>query len=188
MNDFNWKEKYPKDIRIGYENIMSWLKADIRPLFSELCKIMWDQYKLRALRTWTSKTGWKYKYRSKGFIFLSDIIFVDNIFHNEGIPIIDRTNFIKSLEKVNLIYELKYNKYLNYLEDRKKKLVEKRSEKCNAKQTQTISNLNKCKWPKKINRDKILKLYRENAQMIFDDELINEIGYDIYFRCIEAKK
>jgi hypothetical protein len=188
MNNLNWKEQFPKGMRIGYENIVSWLKAEVKPFFSEFCKIMWDQYKLRALRTWTNKDGWKYKYGSKGFVFFSDVTFSNNIFYIEGIRVNNKRQFIIALEKVNSIYTEKYSEYLEYLEARKKKLNEKRKEKPNAKQIQSLVNLNQCKWPKKIKRDKILKLYSENAKMIFDDQLVDEIGYDIYFRCIEAKE
>jgi len=40
MDNKNWNEKNPKDKRIGYENIISWLKEEVKSIFSDFSKIM----------------------------------------------------------------------------------------------------------------------------------------------------
>ena len=41
----------------------------------------------------------------------------------------------------------------------------------------------KIRWAAKVSRDKILRLYQNDAQGLVDEALIDEVGFDLYLRC-----
>ena len=166
MDNKNWNEKNPKDKRIGYENIISWLKEEVKSIFSDFSKIMQEEYKLRPFKVWTSKYGWKYKYAANGFTFLSKVLFINNIITIEGQSVTNNNEFKNVLKKIKIIYEEKNDQIL-FMEEKQNNSKKSKVQKNNI---QSLPNLNQFIQPKKICSQKIEKLYIENSKMIYNND------------------
>jgi hypothetical protein len=49
------------------------------------------------------------------------------------------------------------------------------------------AKLNKFVWSPRISDKKIKQLYDSDAKMIYDEELVDEVGYTLYTRCLQGR-
>lgn len=43
-------------------------------------------------------------------------------------------------------------------------------------------------WTPRVSREKIKRLYISDSRGMLDEDLLDEIGYTIYLRCLEGKE
>jgi hypothetical protein len=177
----NWKEQFPRKNKPRFNDITAWLEPDIRNYFADLCKLMKEHYHFAALRTWT-KDGWKYKFGTKGFWFFENITFDNHLFLVEKTVVKNRRTFDNAIAELRDIYDNRRDDFFKHLETKKKQAEHKPK-----KVYISTKGLNQCKWPEKVNKREIERLYYDNLKMIYDEELLDEVGYKIYTRCVEAK-
>ena len=128
---------------------------------------------------------------------LRNVVFHDHRFSVEGIDITDRTAFDKAMELVSQIYNGKFLADYSAF-DKKRKLRQKERAKKKKKsdrlrqmalQGESVSGkFNIYKWTPAVSRAKIKRLYEDDTKGLLDSDLLADVGYTFYARCLQGKE
>ena len=183
----NWKDKYTKTQRPRLAEINEYLFAEVSGLFTEFNRIVEERYGLGyAVTVYSDTHGWKYKYGHSGLILVNNVCFHDGIFSVEGIQVNDENTLNEAIYKVDQLYNDGFmERFMEFAKKRSDRTKQKMQGKT---KPQKEENLNNCRWPAMVSRQKLKNLYKSDVKMMLDEELLDDIGLTIYTRCMEAKE
>jgi hypothetical protein len=140
--------------------------------------------------------GWMYGYCRGYRIELLNVTISGDYFRVLGVKIEDEESLENALEKARIKYDDGYEERYTRLTTAKKdnqikrtKIRLEREKDELAKLTENIDHtkFNKCRWAEKVSRSKLVKLYQNDAKMIVDEDLLDDVGYAFYARCNQAR-
>jgi hypothetical protein len=193
-----WKEKYPRKIKPAYDELLGFFSENIRELFLQFNREMNEKYGVyNRWHRYESTNGWVYGFcRNYRCELLSVIIQTDG-FRVLGVSVKDETSLRNALEKADEKYNEGYEeRYATLCEKRRTDQIERTKKRTEREKTQMKKvsadvdpeKFNKFKWSKKVSRRDLLRLYQGEARGLLDEELLDEIGYMFYIRCVQAKQ
>lgn len=192
-----WIEQYPKNVKPSYEQLIEFLPERIRELFSLFDNIMASSYKVYNNYPRFDKTsGWTYGYCRNYRVELLSVTISDDSFKALGVTVIDEESLKVLIERCKAKYEDGYEeryalltaaKKANQINRSKARLAREKKELTELTKNIDPSKFNKCKWAEKVSRNKLVKLYQDEAKGLLDEHLLDEIGYTFYARCKQAR-
>ncbi len=193
-----WKEKYPRNKKPAFDELLAYLKPHIRDLFLVFHDEMLNQYKVQnKYHRFSNTAGWTYGYgRSYNCELLTVTIFSE-CFWVLGVSVKDDDSLKKALQEAQKAYDKGEGFEARYTETstkrREKQIIRSKArlerEKAEMKElTENIDTkkFNKFNWCKKVSRNDILRLYQSDARGMLDEELLDEVGFTFYTRCRQA--
>lgn len=192
-----WKDKYNRNTRPSYNELLEFLPDDVRPLFITFNKAMEDSYRVyNKYQRYEKTSGWVYGYCRNYRCELLSVAIGSGYFRVLGVKVSDELSLNDALEKAKKAYDQGYEeKYTQVTEVRRANQVTRtkaRLEREKKERTELTENiapemLNKFNWCKKVSRSKLIRLYNSDARGLPDEDLIDDIGYTFYTRCKEAR-
>jgi hypothetical protein len=193
----NWIEKYPKDVKPTYEELIEFLPKRVQELFFVFDnKMVFDFKVYNNYPHFDKNLGWTYGYCRNYRVALLFVSIGDDSFNVLGVTVKDEESLKVLLKKCKSKYEDGYEERYALLTAAKKANQIKRTESRLDREKKELTELtehidttkfNKCKWAEKVSRNKLVKLYQEEAKGFLDEDLLNEIGYTFYTRCRQAR-
>ncbi len=180
----DWKERYTKAHKPKLAEVNEYLAGDVKGLFADFNHILKEKYGLGyVVVAYSDTSGWKYKYGHSGLILVNNVCFHDGIFTVEGIDVVNPSTLGKALSKVD---EMHRDGFMDRFAAFSQKRTERKKQKPKAS-PRTGKNLNQCRWPAMVSRQSLKRLYENDAKGMTDEALLNDIGFTMYVRCLEAR-
>ena len=194
----DWKEMYPKSKRPGIADLESYLDGESVKLFREFTSILSQKLHLTYVRpVYISSKGWCFEIGRSGLIMVKEIAFGNGLFYVNGIEVSSR----KALNEILQWTEDEYhNRFISQFDQYSAERVEKQKQRDmlrRQKEKEYIasvedkldkSKLNIFRWAPRVPRNKLQRLYESDARGMLDTELLDEVGYSMYARCLQAKE
>lgn len=196
MENKRWLDRFPKNIKPAYEELLAFMPDETRALFLKFNDEMNNKY--RVFNKWhryINSYGWVYGYCRNYRCELLYVSINDGSFRVLGID-------IKDAESLSLAFEKAKDAYDNGYEDRYAKLTaEKRNNQAQKsklrlerekveleklKESIDPDKFNRFRWTPKVSRAKLIRLYAGEAKGLLDEALLDDIGYTFYERCRQA--
>jgi len=195
--DKTWKELYDNDNPPGPNALDSFWPTDIRRLFIEFSNDMNYNYKLLLNIIVYSKTyGWKFKLAKNRVVLINNIIIVNDAFYVDKICVKNELDLKRAEEFVLSLYtnafiaesEKKITKRKRAQAERSRQRMEQESnERESFSKKVGKDKFNQFRWANRISRRLLVRLYESDAKMMLDDELLDEVGFTIYTRCLQGR-
>lgn len=192
-----WIEKFPRSVKPTYEELIAFLPERIRELFLIFDNKMVSNYKVyNNYPRFDNHTGWTYGYCRNYRIELLSVTICDDSFNVLGVAVKDDKSLHVLFEKCKAKYAEGYEeryalltaaKKVNQINRTKSRLEREKKQLTALTENIDVSKFNKCKWADKVSRNKLVKLYQDEAKGLLDEDLLNEIGYTFYTRCKQAR-
>jgi len=203
-NNHLWKERYNKNQRPPGTALHEFWSDETRKLFEDFSNEVSRKYSIVSSRapfvlthqTYTVTYGWKWSYSLKTVPVIKNVYILDDGFCIDNYV-------VKSVEDYEQIYDYIetlltddfYAKYNEKIMNRNKKQIagakrlHEREKKAKEEFKKIIDSnkLNKFVWFPKIADVKIKRLYESDAEMIYNEELVDEVGYTLYIRCLQGR-
>jgi hypothetical protein len=186
-----------KEKRPGINELRTYLSANSMDLFEEFAYHLKREYDLScAPAVYTMNYGWVFRFGRSNLYLIDKIKIIGDSFCIDDICVEDRDSLTAALKLADTLYAegfgerlkihsaqksaAQYERTKSRLE-REKKEIESMSSKINK------NNFNKYRWSPKISRQKLKTLYENDAKMLQDEELIDDIGFALYARCLQGR-
>lgn len=192
-----WMELYPKSKRPTVSDLESYLSGESMELFRQFISTLSKEMKLTYVKpVFSPNKGWYFDIGRSGVIMISEVIFDNNSFFVSG----EEVSSSKKLEEVlNWAKELYNREFIvkfrqlsaeraenQKLRDARRRQRER--EFIEASKSDIVQDkFNIYRWTPAVRREKLKRLYESDAKGMLDSELLDEIGYTMYARCLQAK-
>jgi hypothetical protein len=125
-------------------------------------------------------------------VLVKKVIIADDSFLIDNISVSDKSSLETACEYVKSLYTPEF--IAAYSEKIKKRNM-KQSERSKrtaaqdkpALQTIDVDKLNKFKWSPKVSIADLKRLYSDDAKMRYNEDLVDEIGWTFYARCLQGR-
>lgn len=203
ISNTEWKKRFDKNNRPHNSNNGMpdfwknfWVNETLR-MFENFSNELSKKYgsALTHIRH-TVTYGWKFSYSCSGNVLVKNVYIFDDCFGIDEIVVRNEEDYQKALAHVASLYTdgfIRKSKEKISIRNKKqaersKRLMARRKEELN-KILESVEpeKLNKFRWSSCVSRDSIKKLYRLNAKLIYDEELVDEVGFAIYARCLQGR-
>jgi len=198
MSSAKWKMLYGKELknRPGINEIMSFLPGDVSILFQEFSRYLFQEYDIACSPPIFTKTdGWVYSFGRYNVYLLNHISIEDDAFSVQGIPINNKESLQRAIKVVDSLYN-DYQVRLKSIiavkkekqkQNSKRRLEHERSEREALAGMIDKERFNQYRWSPKISRQKLKNLYKSDTQGFADEELVDDVGYTLYTRCLQGR-
>ena len=195
MNDF-WIEGYPSNRKPNIVDIKNYLSPECLIYYERFIGWIEDELNLKyRYLKYNKKNGWVLSVGRSGLILVKNITFSDHCVYIIGVKCYNEETYNKITEEIKNAY---YSNFVDKFEELKIRRTKTRKDKedAHARYLENIINtygidlkkFNVFKWPDLISHDKIIKLYLSDANRIYDEELVDDVGLYIYVRCKQARE
>lgn len=193
-----WMELYNRKRRPILEDIQGFWPEHILKLFLRFNNHMISVYGMGSkLPMYNAKHGWTFRFGHMSIYILKNIIVLENGFVVDDIVVKDEASYDDLIKYVEKIYN---DDFKDYFDSEVKKRYEGQKKRAKARlereknEVLTLQNrihreiLNKFHWARKLSGQKLQQLYNSDVQGIQNEELVDEVGYTLYARCLQAKE
>jgi predicted RNA-binding Zn-ribbon protein involved in translation (DUF1610 family) len=198
MGSDNWKNLYAKgkQNRPGITEIMAFLPRGVGILFQEFSRHLSSEYDVGCKPpVYTEKDGWVYAFGRYDVHLLNHVTMEDGGFSVQGFLVSDETSLRKALALSASFYDDYRERFgrIVAIKKEKQKQGNQRRIAREKSQMEALSGMidkerfNRYRWSPKISRQLLKKLYDSDAKGLADDELVDEVGYTLYARCLQGR-
>ena len=194
----NWMELYPKTKRPTVSDLESYLSSEGLELYREFISFLSGKLGLTYTKPKHSVTkGWIFEIGRSGLIMIKEVSFDSHSFFVNGLKICSK----KTLEEVLSWSEEHYNtdflsKFAAFSAERAKnqKLRDELRRKKEKDFTETLAanivqgKFNIFRWSPAVPREKLKRLYESDAKGMLNSNLLDDVGYTIYARCLQSQE
>ena len=188
-----WKDRYPKSIKPSYDELLDFFKPQIRKLFIVFDAEMKKRFKVdNKYHKYTTTNGWTYGYGRNYNCELLTVAVKADSFSLLGVDVINELSLQKALTEAEKEYNNGYEEYCESVSAKRREGQKERAKKQAEREKIEMEKLaegldkdkfNKFKWPKKVARNDLLRLYQSDARGVLDEELLDDVGFGFYIRC-----
>jgi hypothetical protein len=193
----SWKELYNKNNRPERSALNDFWEPDIRQLFIELSNRLADEFGLALTNlTYTKSNGWIFKFTKSGIVLVKRVVISDDSFLLDGIRVNDKISLETAYEYVKSLYtpefieafdEKKKNRNTRQAERSRRTAIYEKEKLEEALKAVDKHKFNKFKWAPKVPPELLKRLYSNDAKMLFNESLVDEIGWMFYVRCLQGR-
>jgi len=193
-----WKDKYSKNTKPTYDELLNFFKSGIRELFLCFDREVNEKFKVHnKYHRYSDASGWIYGFGRNYNCELFSVSIQDDSFEILGVTVKDKNSLQNAVDKVQTAYDNGFEeRYEAICTKRRTKQIERskqRVEREKLEMDKTLKNvdpekLNQFKWCRKIARNDLLKLYTGEAKGMLDTDLLDDVGYAFYARCKQARE
>lgn len=197
MKTLSWKELYNKQNRPPRNSLDIFWTKETKNLFDTFSSELKRRYDLSLTHLNYSVTnGWKFKFSKLNIVLIKNIIILNDGFIVDDIIVKNEEDITTALNYVETLYT---DEFLAMFEERRKarnksqverakRFVERNKNKYNAFIAENgIYKVNKFKWEPKVPQNYLIRLYKSDANMMRDTELLEEVGFGFYIRCLQGR-
>jgi hypothetical protein len=191
-----WMDQYDKKHRPRLNEISAFLPSDVMSLFYEFANTLLREYDLQcAPAIYKASQGWTFRFGKSNLYMIENVTIQENLFLIDHIPVNDQDSLGKVMEYTATLYQNGFKERLKEHcatksaaqgERTKKRLEREKLEKAQLSDKINKDKFNKFSWSPKVSRQKLKKLYENDANMLYDEDLLDEIGYTLYARCMQG--
>ena len=191
-----WKDKYVKNTKPTYDELLNFFAPDIRELFLRFDRAVNEKFKVHNKHhRYKGSSGWIYGFGRNYNCELFSVGIQGEGFKVLGITVKDENTLQSAIDKVQKIYddgfEERYETICTKQRTKQIELSKRRVEREKLEMDKILENvdpekLNQFKWCRKISRNDLLKLYTSEAKGMLDIDLLDEVGFAFYTRCKQA--
>jgi hypothetical protein len=193
-----WKEKYPKNIKPSYNELLAYFQPTIKKLFLSFDHEMNERFKVvNKYHRFLENAGWAYGFGRGYSCELLTVTVKEDCFYVLGVCVQDDDSFQKALSEAKKKYDDGFEEYCAAISSARRENQKARSKQRVSREKAQMGKaaehidpdkFNKFKWCKKVSRNDLIRLYRSDAKGLIDEALLDEIGYTFYTRCVQAKE
>jgi hypothetical protein len=197
INNVSWKGLYSKEKRPQKDSLDIFWTSEIRNVFTMFSNEMAKTFGLSLTNpVYTRINGWKFKFTKSGIPLIKNVIIENDCFYIDNICVENIMGVKKAIEYTRSLYTQDFiNNFEEKIKTRNKKQMARSKQRVkNEKEELEIfvkridpAKLNKFKWSPKISIRHLIQLYKNDAQRIIDSELLNEVGFTFYARCLQGR-
>jgi hypothetical protein len=194
----NWKEQYPKSKRPTVSDLENYLTIESLELYREFISFLSDKLNLTYVKPkYSTSKGWGFDIGRSGFIMIKAVAFENHVFIVNGTEITNKEVLMDILAWAQETYNKDFiNMFAEFYAERakKQKLRNERRTKMEKaivdalKDNIVQAKFNVYRWSPSVAREKIRRLYESDAKGMLNSELLDEIGFTIYARCLQAQE
>lgn len=198
MSSETWKtlHKKGKQNRPGINEIIEFLPDGVGTLFIEFSQHLAREYDVSCKPpTYTETDGWVYAFGRYSVNLLSHVSMDDGAFCVQNISVNDDVSLQKALKLVDSLYDDYKERFERIVAVKKEKQKQNNKRRIEREQNElaTISDkidkekFNKYRWSPKLSRQMLKRLYENDAKGFSDENLVDEVGYTLYARCLQGR-
>lgn len=188
-----WIELYPKNRAPAYADLLAYFPENIRALFLRFDAEMRARFDVKnRYHRFLPAAGWAYGYGRSYNCELLTVIISENAFHALGVAVTDEISLGDALSRAQAAYDAGFEQRYAEISARRRADQSARSKLRVAREQAEIEKLiesvdirkhNKFRWPDKVARSDLLRLYTGEARGMLDEDLLDDIGFAFYARC-----
>lgn len=194
----NWKEHYSKRVEPHVEDIAAYLPAEIMALYYEFAKHLARELNMTYVKpVYTQSGGWKFQYGRSGMILLNSVTIQEDCFAVQDILVRDASTLAQALQLADRLYREGFEdrfavfaqKRGEAQKERTRKRIEREQDQVDRLAGQIVpDHFNQYRWCPKVSRQALKRLYASDACGLLDTDLLDDIGYSLYVRCVQGKE
>jgi len=194
----DWKDKYPKKTKPAFDELLAYFSDDIQALFLRFDEEMRGRFDVHnKYHRYSDTAGWAYGYGRYYSCELLSVTIENDCFNLLGVSVKDEISLQDALARAKAKYEDGFEeRYAAICAKRRADQIERSKRRAEREKVQmeTLARdvdpdkFNRFVWGKMVNRGDLLKLYQDEAKGLLDEELLDEVGYTLYARCVQAKQ
>lgn len=193
----SWIELYDKESKPPKNSLIMFWNSKTYEMFSNFSNRVHNEYGLDLTKTfYSNKFGWSYKLCKlsidvvNNVRILSDGFMINDVVVRNEADISNAYSYINSLftpELADKIEKKIIERNQKQRELSKRRTEREKNEKNNLLNSVEPQKLNKFNWSPRISQSKLKKLYATDAKGIYDDDLVDEVGFTLYARCLQGR-
>ncbi len=198
MSSESWKILYGKgrQNRPGIAEIIAFLPDGVGALFQEFSQCLAREYDVGCKPPiYTETDGWIYRFGRYDINLLNHVSMEDGAFSVQGFRVSDEAGLREALEIAGSLYD-SYKEYFTSTVAVKKEKQKQNAQKRMARERSELEALsgvidkarfNRYRWSPKLSRQTLKRLYESDAKGLMDEELVDNVGYTLYARCLQGR-
>ena len=198
MGSEAWKALYGKGRknRPGINEITAFLPESVGELFREFSRRLSREYDAGCKPpVYTQTDGWVYSFGRYDVLLLNHVSIEEGAFSVQGVRVSDEDSLKEALEKTASMYadyKERFDQIVAVKKEKQKQNTKRRIERergeLNALSGVIDKELfNRFRWSPKLSRQILIKLYGSDARGLEDEELVDDVGYTLYARCLQGR-
>lgn len=194
----SWKEQYPKSKRPGISDLENYLGGESLELFREFIDFLSGQLNLTYVKPkYSISKGWSFEIGRSGLIMIRDVTFDNHNFFVNDTAVSGRRELEKILVWTQEIYNSRFIKEFDEFSAERAEKQKLRDELRKKREKEFVEGLkekidqskfNRYSWSPPVSREKIKRLYESDARGMLNSELLDDVGFTIYARCLQARE
>jgi len=199
MDTKNWKLLYGKGLknRPAINEVMAFLPEDVGVLYQKFSTHIGRTFNVGCKSpTYTEAAGWVYKFGTYNINLLNRVTIEDGAFAVQGIQVHDENSYNEAVKLTASLYndyKERLDLHVSVFKENQKQRTKKRLEREKAEmeavlKTADKERLNKYRWSPKVSRQKLLRLYKSDAKGLQDEDLVDDVGFTLYARCLQGRE
>lgn len=193
-----WKALHGRgrENRPGLAEILAFLPDGAGALFQEFSRRLAREYNVGCKPpTYTETDGWVYAFGRYDVHLIGRVTMEDGAFGVQGLRVGDEESLRKALELADSLYG-RYQQRLEQSVAEKKERQKLTTQRRAAREQGELDAMagqidkekfNRFRWSPKLSRQTLKRLYESDAKGIPDEELLDEVGYALYARCLQGR-
>ena len=199
MSSEKWKVTYGKGKvnRPGIDEVKSFLPNDAAVLFENFSNYLAEKYGINCKPpVYTENDGWIFSFGRSSVTFLSHVSIEDCAFLVQGHRVSNTAEYQEAIKLADRLYADGFAERFSRetaIKNEKQKQNTKRRLLREHAELEAISGIinkdrfNKYHWSPKVSRQNLKKLYENDAKGLPDEELLDDVGYTLYSRCLQGR-
>ena len=199
MRNTNWKTQYGKgkQSRPGVNEVMTFLPEDVGMLYHKFSTHLFREFDVGCKPpTYTETAGWVFTFGRYNISLLNRVTIEDGAFAVQGLRVHDENSYDEAVKLAASLYDdykERFDREVVTIKEKQKQNTKKRLEREKLEmetlmKTIDKSQLNKYRWSPKLSRQILVRLYKNDARGFQDEELVDEVGFKLYARCLQGRE
>jgi len=193
----NWLAQYDKKTKPPKNSLILFWDDKTYLLFKVFSNRIHNENGLNLTKAYYSnKYGWSYKFCQSSIDVINSVHILHDGFMINNIIVRIESDMNTAIFYVNSLFtpesKDKIKKKILLRNQKQKERSKRRMEREKNERDYIVTSidqqkLNKFIWSPRISQGKIKRLYELDAKMIFDDDLVDEVGFTLYTRCLQGR-
>lgn len=193
----DWKEIYnDRKNRPGINELKDYFRDEVFMLFMQFSDVLSKRYHVGcAPAVFSTRRGWNFRFGRSGVYLLSGVTVANGVFHVGDIAVCDDESCEKAVMLVDSLYpEFKVNHDRIVAEKKARQSsqtklrIKREKQEIEAMADKIVpEKFNRYRWLPKVTRRDLIRLYEADAKGLTDEELVDEIGFTLYTRCVQGR-
>jgi hypothetical protein len=198
MSSDTWKSLHGKgrQNRPGLNEITAFLPSGVGELFMEFSRRMAHDFGVGCKPpVYTQTDGWVYSFGRYDVSLINRVTIEDGAFAVQDIKVYDADTFDAALAQTAALYadyKERFDRIVTQKKEKqkqntKRRIERERSELALLSDKIDAKRFNRFRWSPKLSRQTVKRLYESDARGLEDEELVDEVGYTLYARCLQGR-
>jgi len=193
----SWRSEYPKSRRPVLSDFEQYLDGNAFELFRTFTGHLSDELKLTYIKPkYLKAEGWVLDIGRSGLTMIRNVRFANGQFHVNGTEISDQRALDEALQWATRVYGETFEAACRAHSEKQVQRQKERNERKKKREKASLDALedeidkgkfNRFKWSPRVSRAQIKKLYDRDAEGLQDVDLVDEVGFCLYARCLQGR-